>query len=282
VPEIFYYQVPAFVLLVVVELLSFQFLRDDELVGYEVRDTRTSLTMGAGFIVVNLGWKLVALAVYVGLYELTPLRMPADEWWTYALLFLAEELAHYWWHRAHHEVRVFWASHVVHHSSEHYNFSTAVRQPWTPMTGLPFWAPLALLGFAPWMIFLQIAISQIYQFWVHTERVRKLPGWFEFFFNTPSHHRVHHGANEVYLDRNYGGILIIWDRIFGTYQDETERARYGLTKNIGTYRPTRVAFHEFAALVRDVRAASSWRDRLGYVFRGPGWSSEDGDGGTRG
>jgi sterol desaturase/sphingolipid hydroxylase (fatty acid hydroxylase superfamily) len=282
VPEVFYYQVPAFMLLLVVELLSFKYLRDDELVGYEARDTRTSLTMGAGFVVVNLGWKLVALAVYVGLYELTPLRMPADEWWTYVLLFLGEELAHYWWHRAHHEVRVFWASHVVHHSSEHYNFSTALRQPWTPMTGLPFWAPLALLGFAPWMIFLQIAISQIYQFWVHTERVRKLPGWFEFFFNTPSHHRVHHGANEVYLDRNYGGILIIWDRIFGTYQDETERVHYGLTKNIGTFRPARVAFHEFAAIARDVRAASSWRDRLGYVFRGPGWSSDDDGGGTRG
>ena len=142
-------------------------------------------------------------------------------------------------------MRVFWASHVVHHSSQHYNLSTALRQTWTPMTALPFWAPLALLGFAPWMILTQQAISLIYQFWIHTERIGRLPAPVEFFFNTPSHHRVHHGANEVYLDRNYGGILIVWDRIFGTFQGETERPRYGLTQNIRTFRPTRVAFHEF-------------------------------------
>ena len=277
-----YYQIPVFMLLLTIEVVSFRYLRDDDLIGYEARDTRTSLTMGAGSVVVNAGWKLAALVVYAGLYELTPLRMPVDEWWTYVLLFFGEDLCHYWWHRVHHEVRIFWASHVVHHSSEHYNLSTALRQPWTPMTGLPFWAPLALLGFAPWMIFLQVAISQIYQFWVHTERVRKLPGWFEFLFNTPSHHRVHHGANEVYLDRNYGSTLIVWDRIFGTYQNETEQVRYGLTKNIDTFNPTRVAFHEFVAIVRDVRAASRWRDKLGYLFRRPGWSPDGSGGGTRG
>ena len=211
--------------------------------------------MGGGNVVINAVWKLVVVFVYAGLYELTPLRMPADEWWTYVLLFFADDLAYYWFHRIHHEVRVFWASHVVHHSSEHYNLSTALRQTWTPMTALPFWAPLALLGFAPWMILTQLAISLIYQFWIHTERVKKLPAPVEFFFNTPSHHRVHHGANEVYLDRNYGGILIIWDRIFGTFQGETERPRYGLTQNIRSFRPTRVAFHEFVALARDVRGA---------------------------
>ena len=126
------------------------------------------------------------------------------------------------------------------------------------MTALPFWAPLALLGFAPWMILTQQAISLIYQFWIHTERVKRLPAPIEFVFNTPSHHRVHHGSNEVYLDRNYGGILIIWDRIFGTFQGETERVRYGLTQNIRTFRPTRVAFHEFVAMARDVRG----RDEL--------------------
>jgi len=150
------------------------------------------------------------------------------------------------------------------------------------MTALPFWAPLALVGFAPWMILLQQAISLIYQFWIHTERVKTMPAWFEFFFNTPSHHRVHHGSNEVYLDRNYGGILIIWDRLFGTFQGETERVRYGLTQNIRSFRPTRVAFHEFAAIWEDVRAATSWRHRLGYLFRGPGWSPDGRGGGTRG
>ena len=175
VAELILYAIPAFVLLLVVELLSFKYARDEDLVGYEARDTRTSLTMGGGNVAINAVWKLVVIAIYAGLYELTPLRMPADKWWTYVLLFFADDFAYYWFHRIHHEVRVFWASHVVHHSSEHYNLSTALRQTWTPMTALPFWAPLALLGFAPWMILTQQAISLIYQFWIHTERVKKLP-----------------------------------------------------------------------------------------------------------
>jgi sterol desaturase/sphingolipid hydroxylase (fatty acid hydroxylase superfamily) len=280
--DLILYAIPAFVLLLVVELLSFRYARDEELVGYELRDTRTSLAMGAGNVVINTVWKAAVVVIYAGLYQLSPLRMPADRWWTYVLLFLADDLAYYWFHRIHHEVRVFWASHVVHHSSEHYNLSTALRQTWTPMTSLPFWAPLALLGFAPWMILTQQAVSLIYQFWIHTERVQRMPRWFEAVFNTPSHHRVHHGANEVYLDRNYGGILIVWDRLFGSFQGETERPRYGLTQNIRTFRPTRVAFHEFADLARDVRRAGSWRHRLGYVFRGPGWSPDGGGGGPRG
>jgi sterol desaturase/sphingolipid hydroxylase (fatty acid hydroxylase superfamily) len=282
VADLVLYAIPAFVLLLAVELWSFRLAADEELVGYELRDTRTSLTMGAGNVAINAVWKLVVVLVYAGLYELTPLRMPADEWWTYVLLFFADDLAYYWFHRIHHEVRVFWASHVVHHSSEHYNLSTALRQTWTPMTSLPFWAGLALLGFQPWMILLQQAVSLIYQFWIHTERIGRLPAAFEFFFNTPSHHRVHHGSNEVYLDRNYGGILIVWDRLFGTFQGETEPVRYGLTQNLRSFAPTRVAFHEFAAIARDVRAATGWRHRLGYVFRGPGWSPDGRGGGTRG
>lgn len=280
--ELILYAIPAFVLLLVVELLSFKYARDEDLVGYEAKDTRTSLTMGGGNVAINAVWKLAVVAVYAGLYELTPLRMPADMWWTYALLFLADDFAYYWFHRIHHEMRIFWASHVVHHSSEHYNLSTALRQTWTPMTALPFWVPLALLGFPPWMILTQQAISLIYQFWIHTERVQRMPRWFEFFFNTPSHHRVHHGSNEVYLDRNYGGILIVWDRLFGTFQGETEKVRYGLTRNIRTFKPTRVAFHEFLAIAHDVRHAKSWRERCGYLFRGPGWSPDGTGGGTRG
>ncbi|HEX5713245.1 MAG TPA: sterol desaturase family protein [Solirubrobacterales bacterium] len=280
--ELILYAIPAFVLLLAVELWSFRIAADEDLVGYEARDTRTSLTMGLGNVAINAVWKLAVVVVYAGLYELTPLRMPADEWWTYALLFFADDFAYYWFHRIHHEVRVFWASHVVHHSSQHYNLSTALRQTWTPMTSLPFWAALALLGFQPWMILTQQAISLIYQFWIHTERIGRLPAPIEFVFNTPSHHRVHHGSNELYLDRNYGGILIVWDRLFGTFQGETERPKYGLTQNLRTFKPHRVAFHEFAAIARDVRGAGSWRERAGYVFRGPGWSPDGRGGGTRG
>jgi len=282
--ELILYAIPAFVLLMSVELLSFRYAHDDgeDLIGYEVRDTRTSLTLGVGNVAINVFWKFGLLLVYAAFYELSPLRMPADEWWTYVLLFFADDFAYYWFHRVHHEVRFFWASHIVHHSSQYYNLSTALRQSWTPMTALPFWIPLALVGFAPWMILMQKAINLIYQFWIHTERVKKLPAPIEYVFNTPSHHRVHHGANEVYLDRNYGGILIVWDRLFGSFQGETERPRYGLTRNIRSFRPTHVAFHEFADLARDVRSARNWRERFGYVFRGPGWSPDGSGGGTRG
>jgi sterol desaturase/sphingolipid hydroxylase (fatty acid hydroxylase superfamily) len=281
--ELILYSIPAFVLLMAVELLAYRHGDDEEdRIGYEPRDTKTSLTLGIGNVAINVFWKFGLLVVYTAFYELSPLRMPADKWWTYVLLFFADDFAYYWFHRVHHEVRFFWASHIVHHSSQHYNFSTALRQSWTPMTSMPFWIPLALLGFAPWMILMQKAINLIYQFWLHTERIGKLPAPIEFAFNTPAHHRVHHGANDVYLDRNYAGILIIWDRMFGSFQAEEERPRYGLTKNIRTFHVAHVAFDEFAALARDVRGAGCWHDRLRYAFGRPGWSPDGRDHGTRG
>jgi sterol desaturase/sphingolipid hydroxylase (fatty acid hydroxylase superfamily) len=272
--EVLYYAIPFFVLLLAVEWLSFRHDDDEDLVGYEPRDTRTSLTMGLGNVAVNAVWKFAVVALYAALYELTPLRIPAGAWWAWVLLFFADDLAYYWFHRVSHESRLFWASHVVHHSSQHYNLSTALRQTWVPMTYVPFWLPLPLLGFEPWMILLAQSWSLIYQFGLHTEKVGKLPRWVEAVFNTPSHHRVHHGSNDVYLDRNYGGILIIWDKLFGTYVPEGERVRYGLTKNLETHHPVHVAFHEYADLWRDVRAAPSWRVRWGLLLRGPGWEPE--------
>ncbi|MCP2298473.1 Sterol desaturase/sphingolipid hydroxylase, fatty acid hydroxylase superfamily [Nocardia amikacinitolerans] len=264
--------IPVFVLCLVLEAASFYWLPDDEERGYELRDTRTSLLMGLGNVVINIGWKLVVVAVYAAAYLAAPVHLPADHPLTWVALFFADEIAYYWYHRTHHTVRVFWASHVVHHSSEFYNLSTALRQTWTPFTALPYWLPLALLGFPPWMILLQQSVSLVYQFFVHTERVGTLWRPIEFVFNTPSHHRVHHGSNDAYLDRNYGGILIVWDRLFGTFEPEGERVRYGLTKNIGTFNPVRVATHEYAAIWRDVRGARRWRDRWGHMFRGPGWA----------
>jgi sterol desaturase/sphingolipid hydroxylase (fatty acid hydroxylase superfamily) len=271
VAEVLYYAIPAFVALLAVEAISFVIARNEALVGYDLRDSATSISMGLGNVVINFAWKFVVLVVYAGLYELTPLRIPTGAWWAWVVIFFADDLAYYWFHRISHEVRVFWASHVVHHSSQHYNLSTALRQTWVPMTYLPFWLPLALAGFPPWMILTQQAISLMYQFWIHTERIGRLWRPLEFVLNTPSHHRVHHGANEQYLDRNYGGILIIWDRLFRTFAGEDERVRYGLTKNLETFKPTEVAFHEYKAIARDLRGARGWRERAGYVLRGPGW-----------
>lgn len=247
----------------------------DRPIGYELRDTRTSLTMGVGHLVILGVLKLGIVAVYAVLYTLTPLRIPADAWWAWVLLFFADDFTFYVWHRCHHRIRFFWATHVVHHSSQHYNLSTALRQDWTPFGVGLFWIWMPLAGFEVWTIFLAQSWSLLYQFGLHTETIGRLPRPIELLFNTPSHHRVHHGSQQQYLDRNYGGILIVWDRIFGTFEPEGERVRYGLTRNIDTFNPLRVAFHEYVDIWGDVRRSTNWRDRLGYAFRGPGWRPDE-------
>lgn len=240
-------------------------------IGYDARDTATSLSMGVGHLVIGAGWKIVMVAVFAAVHVVSPLKLPTDAWWAWVALFFADDLAFYCYHRGHHRIRLFWATHIVHHSSQHYNLSTALRQDWTPFSATLFWIPSALL-FPPWMVLLALAWNLLYQFGLHTETIDRLPRPIELLFNTPSHHRVHHGSQEQYLDRNYGGILIVWDRLFGTFEPEGERVRYGLTTNIATHNPAKVAFGEFAALWGDVRAARSWRDRVGYVVHGPGWA----------
>ncbi len=185
---------------------------------------------------------------------------------------LAWDAIYYWNHRLMHESRLMWAIHVVHHSSERYNLSTALRQPVADAFGMfiPVGA-LALLGFRPELIETARGVNLLYQFWIHTDAIGKL-GPLEEVLNTPSHHRAHHGSNGQYLDRNHGSILIIWDRLFGTFAREDEPVRYGLTKNIGTFNPAHIATHEHLDILRDVAAAPDWSDRLGFVFRGPGWA----------
>src|ERR1700754_475197 len=269
--EILYYAFPYFILLLVVEFLSYRHLEADGLVGYDLRDSRTSITMGIGNVIINVGWKFAVLAVYAMLYELAPWHLPTDAWWVWVALFFADDFSYYWFHRVSHESRVFWASHVVHHSSQHFNLSTALRQTWVPMTYFPFWLPLPLLGFPVWMILLAQSWSLIYQFWIHTERIQRLPKPLEAVLNTPSHHRVHHGMNHEYLDKNYAGILIIWDRLFGTFEPEQNRVRYGLTTQLTTHHPVKVAFHEYIALTHDIRAARGLKTKLKLLLKGPGW-----------
>jgi sterol desaturase/sphingolipid hydroxylase (fatty acid hydroxylase superfamily) len=182
------------------------------------------------------------------------------------------DLIYYWNHRFMHEVRALWAIHVVHHSSERYNLSTALRQPVADVLGV--WVPyglLARLGVRPRLIAHARGINLLYQYWVHTDTIRRI-GPAEEVLNTPSHHRVHHGSNPRYIDRNHGSILIVWDRLFGTFQREEEPVVYGLTRNIDTYDPRRIATHEYRDIVRDVADSTTWSDRLGFVLRGPGWA----------
>ena len=182
------------------------------------------------------------------------------------------DFIYYWNHRFMHEVRTLWAHHVVHHSSERYNLSTALRQPVVePFAAFLPYGVLSWLGVQPALIERARGINLLYQYWIHTDAIRKL-GAGEEVLNTPSHHRVHHGSNSKYIDRNHGSILIVWDRLFGTFQREEEPVVYGLTKNIETTNPITIAFHEYTDIVRDVAASTTWRDRLSFVFRGPGWA----------
>jgi sterol desaturase/sphingolipid hydroxylase (fatty acid hydroxylase superfamily) len=230
--------------------------------------------MGVGNVLLSVGSKVGVLALWAYLWKFRIFTFPEDAWWSWVALFFAEDFCYYWFHRAHHEVRFFWAAHINHHSSTRYNLSTALRQSWTtPFTGPLFWLPLPLLGFSPAMILTQQAISLLYQFWLHTEAIDRM-GPFEWVFNTPSHHRVHHGRNVAYLDRNHGGILIVWDRLFGTFTPEKETVDYGLTKNLETFHPVTIAFHEWSAIGRDVLRSRSLRDALGYIFGPPGWSPD--------
>jgi sterol desaturase/sphingolipid hydroxylase (fatty acid hydroxylase superfamily) len=241
--------------------------------GYTWPDTLASLTMGIANVVIAAATKLVAVAMMVWVYQHRLVTLP-NAWWTWLALLFAEDLCYYAYHRSHHEIRFFWAAHVNHHSSQHYNLSTALRQSWTtPLTGPWFWLVLPLLGFAPWMVLTQQAISLLYQYWIHTESIRSL-GWLEAVMNTPSHHRVHHGANTRYLDRNHAGIFIIWDRLFGSFEPETEAVRYGLTTNLTSHNPVHIAFHEWRAIAADVAGARSLREVVGYVLGPPGWSPD--------
>ena len=241
--------------------------------GYTPRDTAASLAMGIGNVGVAALCKAGAAAVFFLAYEFRVFEIGSG-WLAWLLLIPCEDFCYYWFHRASHEVRFLWSAHVNHHSSRHFNLSTALRQPWTtPITGPIFWVPLALLGFHPLMILAAQAISLIYQFWIHTELIGRL-GSFEWIMNTPSHHRVHHGSNVQYLDRNYAGIFIVWDRLFGSFEPEVSPVDYGLTKNLHSFNPVRIAFHDWAAMLRSVSHAASWRAALGYVFRPPGWSAD--------
>ncbi len=265
--------IPFFVVTLVAEALWAR--RARTLRPYELKDTATSLSLG----IVHLGVAALAggavLVLWGWVHDHRLFDLRADAWWSWVLLLFLEDLTYYVWHRTSHEVRFFWASHVNHHSSTAYNLSTALRQSVTdPLTGHVFWLPLVLLGFHPLMVVTQQAVSLLYQYLLHTEAVGRLPGVIEAVFNTPSHHRVHHGSNAAYLDRNHAGIFIIWDRLFGTFVPEREPVVYGLTKDLGTFNFLTVAFHEWAAIGRDVKRAKSVREVLGAVFGPPGWQAD--------
>ncbi len=241
--------------------------------AYLARDSWASISMGLVSIATSAGWKALALLGYTAIYAyLAPWHLSPAKWYTWVIALIGVDLLYYGYHRIAHRVRLIWATHQAHHSSQYYNLATAVRQKWNNSGEVLMWIPLPLLGLPPWMVYFSWSLNLIYQFWIHTERIDKLPRPFEFVFNTPSHHRVHHGMDQLYLDKNYGGILIIWDRLFGSFQAEVFRPHYGLTKQVDTFNIWNLQTREYVAIVRDWRSASRLRDRLGYVFGPPGWT----------
>ena len=272
-PQILYWAIPFFVLLLSIEAWLAHKERKHE---YGKLDTWSSLALGIGNVITGFFTKAMILGLFMLIYQYRVFTLDASQWWFWVLLFFADDLSYYWFHRISHNVNWFWASHVVHHSSQHYNLAAALRQTWTGnATGsFLFWAWMPLVGFNPlWILFMQ-QISLIYQFWIHTEKISKCPRWFEFIFNTPSHHRVHHGSDLKYLDKNHGGILIIWDRMFGSFQPEEERPVYGLTNNIGSFNPFIVAFKTWKELFSKAFASRSLKHGINYFLQPPGWSHD--------
>lgn len=272
-PAILYYAIPFFLLLLSIEAwLGYREQRNQ----YEKKDTFSSLALGIGNVLTGFVTKAIIFGLFSFLYQYRIFNLDPQHWWFWLLLFFANDFSYYWFHRTSHRVGWFWASHVVHHSSQHYNLAAALRQTWTGnLTGaFLFWAWMPLVGFHPvWVLFMQ-QVSLIYQFWIHTEWVNRLPRPLEFFLNTPSHHRVHHGSDIKYLDRNHGGILIIWDRIFKTFQPEEEKPTYGLTRNIGSFNPFFVAFSTWQELFAQAKGAGFFKTGYKYLINPPGWSHD--------
>lgn len=266
--------VPFFIAAVAVELVMWRVRGRG---AFEMRDMAASLMMGLGNSIMTLLLGGIIFGVYSFVHQFALLDI-GYTWWAFVLCFFGEDLAYYWFHRISHERRWFWASHVVHHSSQHYNLSTALRQTWTGRLTMTFifWLPLVWIGFPPAMVLFFQGLSLVYQFWIHTEQIGRM-GPLEWVFNTPSHHRVHHATNPRYLDANYAGVLIIWDRLFGTYvpeQADIDPPRYGIITNLGTFNPFKIAFSEWVSIIRDVAGARNGRQLWGYLMGPPGWSPD--------
>lgn len=267
------FAVPFFILLIVIEMV---WARRNAPEKYEPRDTLVSLAFGLGSTVAGLIFGGAIYALLLWLWDHRGATVPWT-WWAWILCFVLDDLLYYLFHRSAHRVRWFWASHVNHHSSQHYNLSTALRQTWTGWLAASFLfkLPLAAIGFHPAMILFCGGVNLIYQFWIHTEVIKRFPRWFEAVMNTPSHHRVHHATNPRYLDSNYAGVFIVWDRMFGTFVPEVdeEPIRYGIVRQLGTFNLLYSVFHEWIGMVRDVWRAP-WRHKLSYLWRQPGWSHD--------
>lgn len=257
------FAIPFFVLTLVGEA----WLRRRRNLAFDVKDGATSVGLGLGNLLISMALQGALLAGSTVLFEYRLFDMGTGPL-AWLLLIVVDDFIFYWAHRVSHVCRFFWATHEAHHSSEQFTLTTALRQPWTNLPVFIFWLPLVLIGFRPEMVLAVHTISLIYQYWIHTELIGRL-GVLEWVLNTPSHHRVHHGSNERYLDKNYAGIFIVWDRLFGTFQAEDEQVVYGLTKPLARRDIFSVAFNEWIAIARDVSKGGGLARAARLVFGHP-------------
>ncbi|MFN1836010.1 sterol desaturase family protein [Balneola sp. MJW-20] len=238
---------------------------------YRLNDAITNLNLGALNQVTGIFTKVVTVGIYTFLFEYIAIVELPQNWISFIALFILYDLCFYWSHRMAHQISLFWGGHVVHHQSEDFNLSVALRQSSTAFIwSMPFYLPLAVLGFQPVQFVLVAGFNLLYQFWIHTEHIDKI-GWLEKILNTPSHHRVHHGRDPKYIDKNYAGVFIIWDKIFGTFQEEQERPTYGITKSLNSWNPVYANFAHYIDLFKYTRQSRSWEDTKNMLFKHPGW-----------
>ena len=264
--------IPIFALLIALE--AWLVIRENR-ENFDRRDTWANIFIGFLSVVWGAGFGLFTSLIYLAVYEFAPFKMPMETVWAWVLLLFVDDFAYYWFHRISHEVRFFWNFHVVHHSSNQYNLSVAVRQSW--FSGIAHWVfyvPLALVGFPLWAFALMHGFNLIYQFWIHTKLVGKL-GFFEKIFNTPSHHRVHHGVNNQYLDKNYAGIFIFWDRMFGTFVEENETPRYGIIKPLNSHNWLWINTHGWFEMYDEMKRRKTLPGKFRCAFGAPAMEFEE-------
>ncbi len=238
--------------------------------NYDTKDTIAATLVGLGNVILGVFLKVFTFGIAVWCYNVSPWTIKLPWYYSFPLALVGIDFMRYWAHRVGHESRIWWATHVTHHSSKKYNLSVSFRLGWTQYVKIIFFMPIMLMGFDPVIFFIAHQVEVLYQFWIHSAYIDKLPRIIEYIFTTPSHHRVHHSTNPQYMDKNYGSTFIIWDRMFGTFEPEVEQPVYGITKELKKpYDPVYLVFHEWADIVRDARNAPTFKEALRQIFANP-------------
>lgn len=265
--------IPVYFLLIGIELIVH---RVQATKSYRLNDAITNINCGITSQVTGVFLKALTIGLYASIHEHYRLFTVSNTIWTGIIAFVAYDFFYYWAHRMSHQVNLFWGGHSVHHQSEEYNLSVALRQSSTQtIWTFFFYLPMALAGIHPYLLISVSGFNLLYQFWIHTESIKRLPKWFEAVMNTPSHHRVHHARNPKYIDKNHAGTFIIWDKLFGTFKEEEERPTYGITKNLNSWNPVWANMAHYADIWQDLKRIPRWADKFRFIYKKPGWLPED-------